>query len=103
MRAASRGLAVAYDFDLVCIGGGSGGLAAAQRAYEYCAKAAVIESIVDRKEGVGNDYRFTIRSMKFYIAKCKIPQMPSPDTAFSMMEYQLLTKKIDHSKRDSKF
>ncbi len=44
MRAASRGLAVAYDYDLVCIGGGSGGLAAAQRAYEYGAKAAVIES-----------------------------------------------------------
>ena len=44
MRAASRGSAVAYDFDLICIGGGSGGLAAAQRAYEYGAKAAVIES-----------------------------------------------------------
>lgn len=33
-----------FDFDLVCIGGGSGGLAAAQRASEYGAKAAVIES-----------------------------------------------------------
>ena len=32
--------------------------------------------------------------MKFYIAKCKIPQMPAPDTAFSMMEYQLLTKQL---------
>ncbi len=36
--------AVVPDFDLVCIGGGSGGLAAAQRAHEYGAKAAVIES-----------------------------------------------------------
>jgi glutathione reductase (NADPH) len=31
-------------FDLICIGGGSGGLACAQRAAEYGAKAAVIES-----------------------------------------------------------
>ena len=55
-------------------------------------KTAVIESIIDRKEGT--DYKFAIRSMKFYIAKCKIPQMPAPDTAFSMMEYQLLTKQL---------
>ncbi len=31
-------------FDLICVGGGSGGLACAQRAAEYGAKAAVIES-----------------------------------------------------------
>ena len=31
-------------FDLICIGGGSGGLACVQRAAEYGAKAAVIES-----------------------------------------------------------
>jgi glutathione reductase (NADPH) len=31
-------------FDLICIGGGSGGLACAQRAAEYGARAAVIES-----------------------------------------------------------
>jgi glutathione reductase (NADPH) len=31
-------------FDLICLGGGSGGLACAQRAAEYGAKAAVIES-----------------------------------------------------------
>jgi glutathione reductase (NADPH) len=31
-------------FDLICIGGGSGGLACAQRAAEYGAKCAVIES-----------------------------------------------------------
>ncbi|MBT8441051.1 MAG: FAD-dependent oxidoreductase, partial [Gammaproteobacteria bacterium] len=31
-------------FDLVVIGGGSGGLAAAQRAAEYGARVAVIES-----------------------------------------------------------
>jgi glutathione reductase (NADPH) len=31
-------------FDLICIGGGSGGLACAQRAAEYGAKSAVIES-----------------------------------------------------------
>ena len=30
-------------FDLICIGGGSGGLACAQRAAEYGARAAVIE------------------------------------------------------------
>jgi hypothetical protein len=55
-------------------------------------KTAVIESIVNKTEGT--DYKFSIRSMKFYIAKCKIPQMPAPDTAFSMMEYQLLTKQL---------
>jgi hypothetical protein len=55
-------------------------------------KTAVIESLAPKTEGAANDYRFSIRSMKFYIAKCKIPQMPAPDTAFSMMEYQLLTK-----------
>ncbi len=32
------------SFDLIVIGGGSGGLAHAQRAAEYGAKAAVIES-----------------------------------------------------------
>ncbi len=32
------------SFDLICVGGGSGGLACAQRAAEYGAKAAVIES-----------------------------------------------------------
>src|ERR1700722_19909711 len=32
-------------FDLIIIGGGSGGLACAQRAAEYGAKAAVIESL----------------------------------------------------------
>ena len=57
-------------------------------------KTAVIESITDKKEGSTNDYRFSIRSMKFYIAKCKIPQMPTPDTAFSMMEFQMLTKQL---------
>jgi glutathione reductase (NADPH) len=31
-------------FDLICVGGGSGGLACAQRAAEYGARAAVIES-----------------------------------------------------------
>ena len=31
-------------FDLICIGGGSGGLGCAQRAAEYGAKASVIES-----------------------------------------------------------
>ena len=31
------------NYDLICIGGGSGGLACAQRAAEYGAKAAVIE------------------------------------------------------------
>src|SRR5580698_2157577 len=31
-------------FDLICIGGGSGGLACAQRAAEYGAKTAVMES-----------------------------------------------------------
>ena len=55
-------------------------------------KTAVIESLENKTEGV--DYKFSIRSMKFYIAKCKIPQMPTPDTAFSMMEYQLLTKQL---------
>lgn len=35
---------MSFDYDLVCIGGGSGGLAAAQRAHEYGAKAAIIES-----------------------------------------------------------
>ena len=31
------------DFDLITIGGGSGGLAAAQRAAEYGARVALIE------------------------------------------------------------
>jgi glutathione reductase (NADPH) len=35
---------VTTDFDLIVIGGGSGGLAHAQRAAEYGAKAAVVES-----------------------------------------------------------
>ena len=35
---------MAEQFDLISIGGGSGGLAAAQRAVEYGARVAVIES-----------------------------------------------------------
>ena len=35
---------MAYDFDLIVIGGGSGGLAAAQRAAEYGARVAAIET-----------------------------------------------------------
>ena len=35
---------MAHDFDLIVIGGGSGGLACAQRAAEYGARALVIES-----------------------------------------------------------
>lgn len=31
-------------FDLICIGGGSGGIATARRAAEYGAKVAVVES-----------------------------------------------------------
>jgi glutathione reductase (NADPH) len=41
---AEKEVAVARDFDLLVIGGGSGGLAHAQRAAEYGVKAAVIES-----------------------------------------------------------
>lgn len=33
-----------YDYDLICIGGGSGGIAAARRAASYGARCAVIES-----------------------------------------------------------
>ena len=32
-----------YDFDLICLGGGSGGLATARRAREYGARVAVVE------------------------------------------------------------
>ena len=32
------------SFDLICVGGGSGGLACAQRAAQYGAKSAVVES-----------------------------------------------------------
>jgi glutathione reductase (NADPH) len=38
------GIVADQTFDLICVGGGSGGLACAQRAAEYGAKAAVIES-----------------------------------------------------------
>jgi glutathione reductase (NADPH) len=38
------GTHMAHDYDLIAIGGGSGGLACAQRAAEYGARAAVVES-----------------------------------------------------------
>ena len=40
----NRRVNVAHHFDLIAIGGGSGGLAHAQRAAEYGARAAVVES-----------------------------------------------------------
>ena len=43
-RSLEAGRAVANDYDLAVIGGGSGGLACARRAVEYGAKAVVIES-----------------------------------------------------------
>src|ERR1700704_3616544 len=42
--AATQRVAMAEEFDLIVIGGGSGGLAAAQRAAEYGAKAVLVES-----------------------------------------------------------
>jgi glutathione reductase (NADPH) len=43
-RRSSAGVSVAEKFDLIVIGGGSGGLANAQKAAEYGASAAVIEN-----------------------------------------------------------
>src|SRR5690606_18187811 len=40
----NRAMRMAERFDLIVIGGGSGGLAAAQRAVEYGARVAVVES-----------------------------------------------------------
>ena len=36
--------AMAYDFDLIVIGGGSGGIATARRAAEYGARVALVEA-----------------------------------------------------------
>src|SRR2546429_8398278 len=44
IQAASQRVAMADEFDLIVIGGGSGGLAAAQRAAEYGASAVLVES-----------------------------------------------------------
>src|SRR6266446_10950142 len=41
---ATERVAMADEFDLLVIGGGSGGLAAAQRAAEYGARAVLVES-----------------------------------------------------------
>jgi len=41
----------------------------------------VVESIAEKDPTT--DYKFTITSTKFYIAKCKIPQMQNPDTLHS--------------------
>src|SRR2546429_3024452 len=46
---ATERVAMADEFDLLVIGGGSGGLAAAQRAAEYGARAVLVES--DRLRG----------------------------------------------------
>ena len=53
----------------------------------------VVESI-DEKEPM-TDYRFEITSMKFYIAKCKIPQMPNPDTRFTLDEFNIQGKSFN--------
>jgi hypothetical protein len=52
----------------------------------------VVESI-DAKDPT-TDYKFSITSMKFYIAKCKIPQMPNPDTRFTLDEFNIQGKQF---------
>ena len=59
----------------------------------------VVESIGDKK--YLTDYKFQIDSMKFYIAKCKIPQMPNPDTRFTMDEYFVQTKQFNNNYTNS--
>jgi glutathione reductase (NADPH) len=44
MRAAGYHVTMSYDYDLVVIGGGSGGIAAARRAAEYGARVALVEA-----------------------------------------------------------
>lgn len=53
----------------------------------------VVESIEAKAENV--DYKFSITGMKFYIAKCKIPQMPNPNTQFSLDEFSIQGKTIN--------
>lgn len=52
----------------------------------------VVESIVDKDPTV--DYKFEIKSMRFYVAKCKIPQMPNPDTRFTLDEFNIQGKQL---------
>lgn len=52
----------------------------------------VVESI-DAKTPT-TDYKFEITSIKFYIAKCKIPQMPNPDTRFTLDEFNIQGKQF---------
>lgn len=61
----------------------------------------VVESI-DAKEPT-TDYKFEITSMKFYIAKCKIPQMPNPDTRFTLDEFNIQGKQFNVTSSSQNF
>src|SRR6056297_1275115 len=59
---------MSHDYDLICIGGGSGGIAAARRAASYGARCAVIEK--GRLGGTCVNVGCVPKKVMWYAAHC---------------------------------
>jgi len=88
---------MADEFDLIVIGGGSGGLAAAQRAAEYGASAVLVES--DRLGGTCVNVGCVPKKVMWNAAEVAASLGDAPDYGFRITadghDWPLLKKKRD--------
>src|SRR2546429_258122 len=97
IQAATQRVAMADEFDLIVIGGGSGGLAAAQRAAEYGASAVLVES--DRLGGTCVNVGCVPKKVMWNAAEVAAGFEDAPDYGFRITadghDWPLLKKKRD--------
>src|SRR5579872_620775 len=88
---------MAEEFDLIVIGGGSGGLAAAQRAAEYGARVALVES--HRLGGTCVNVGCVPKQVMWHAAEIASAVRDAPDYGFELSagghDWPLLKEKRD--------